>query len=221
MSLVHTTYVPAGEGPFPTLFALHGWGASSQDLLGLAPLLSEKLFALCPQGSTSVPVGPGQTGYGWFPIVPGQPPKPRAFLKGAIELRAFRDQALQRYPIDERQLFVLGFSQGGLMGYDLVLRDPTRFAGLVVVASWLPAVLAANLPVLAAQQGFPVLVVHGTQDPQVDVAQARESRQILERMGVGLTYEEFEMGHEIRPAALRRISCWMRDVLARSSPSST
>jgi len=216
MNLVHTTHVPAGEGPFPTLLALHGWGANAQDLLGLAPLLSEKLFALCPQGATSVPVAPGQTGYGWFPMAPGQPPNPRAFLRSSVELRAFREQALRRYPIDERRLFVLGFSQGGLMGYDLVLRDPTSFAGLVVVASWLPALLAANLPQLAAQKGFPVLVVHGTKDPGVDVALARESREVLAGFGVELTYEEFDMGHEIRPVALRRIGRWMRDVMART-----
>ena len=39
MKLMHTAHIPAGDGPFPTIIALHGWGASAHDLLGLAPLL--------------------------------------------------------------------------------------------------------------------------------------------------------------------------------------
>jgi len=51
MDLLHTAHVPAGDGPFPTVIALHGWGASAHDLLGLAPLLhGGGALVLCPQG---------------------------------------------------------------------------------------------------------------------------------------------------------------------------
>ena len=36
MQLIHTIFEPKGEGPHPTILALHGWGASALDLLGLA-----------------------------------------------------------------------------------------------------------------------------------------------------------------------------------------
>ena len=39
------------------------------------------------------------------------------------------------------------------------------------------------------------------------------------RQGVELTYEEFEMGYEIRPVALRRVGRWMRGVMAVSRRS--
>ena len=56
MELLHTAHVPAGDGPFPTLVALHGWGASAHDLLGLAPwLLGGEALVLCPQGEVRVP----------------------------------------------------------------------------------------------------------------------------------------------------------------------
>lgn len=209
MNLLHTAHVPPGDGPFPTVLALHGWGASAQDLLGLAPLFPGTLF-LCPQGETELAIGPGVKGYGWFPLVPGQPPDPRAFLEASRRLRTFVDQVAERYPVDRRRLVVLGFSQGALMGYDLALRRPGDFRGLVALSSWLPDLLASNLPQLAAQRGFPVLVIHGTEDPQVEVERARESRRTLERFGVDLTYREFAMGHEIRPEALRAIADWLR-----------
>src|SRR3990172_11864828 len=147
MELLHTAHVPAGEGPFPTILALHGWGASAHDLLGLAPLLhGGRALVLCPQGPVALQVAPGMLGHGWFPISMGRPPDPAGFAKGAAALRAFLDAALEVYPVDRRKLVVLGFSQGGVMAYDLALREPERFAGPVALASWLPDAPAHSLP---------------------------------------------------------------------------
>ncbi len=210
MNLLHTAHVPAGDGPFPTLVALHGWGASAHDLLGLSPLLhGGRALVLCPQGPGRVPIGDGLEGYGWFPITPGSPPDPMEFAKGAAALRAFLDQALERYPVDRRKLVLLGFSQGGVMGYDLFLREPERFAGLAALSSWLPEALARSIPRQAAHQGRPVLVQHGTRDPMIDVARARESRDALLPFGVAVTCHEYEMGHEVGPEALRDLVRWL------------
>jgi len=211
MNLLHTLHVPGGDGPFRTLMMLHGWGASAHDLLGLAPFLPGETLALCPQGRVSVPIAPGHNGYGWFPLVPGQPPDPDAFLEGAKGLRLFFEGACARYPVDGEKIVGLGFSQGGLMAMDLVLRDPGSFTGLAVLSSWLPEVLAGDLPRTDAHQDFPVLVIHGENDPMIDVAQARKTRELLEDFGVDLTYEEFDMAHEIRPEALKKILEWLEE----------
>ncbi len=210
MDLLHTAHIPPGDGPLPTVLALHGWGASAHDLLGLAPLFPGVLF-LCPQGKIELEIGPGAKGYGWFPLVPDQPPEPRAFLKASSDLRTFVSEAIERYPVDRRRFVVLGFSQGGVMGYELALRAPERFRGLIALSSWLPDLLAANLPRTGEHRDFPVLVIHGTEDPLIEVDRARESRRALDRFEVDLTYREFTMGHEIRPDALRLIADWLRD----------
>jgi len=210
MELLHTAHVPAGDGPFPTIVTLHGWGASAHDLLGLAPFLQRgSALVLCPEGPVSFEIGPGVVGHGWFPLAGagGGAPDPRAFQRGADLLRRFLDEAVARYPIDRRKLVLLGFSQGGVMAYDIALREPRRFAGLVALSSWLPAPLVP--PKQPEHEGFPVFVVHGTEDPMIPVERARESRDALIRLGVGLTYREFEMGHEIRPEALRDLVRWL------------
>ena len=74
MDLMYTAHVPQGDGPFPTILALHGWGANAHDLLGLAPYMLEgQALMLCPQGPVAFQAGPGQIGYGWFPITGGGP----------------------------------------------------------------------------------------------------------------------------------------------------
>jgi phospholipase/carboxylesterase len=220
MTLLHTAHVPAGDGPFPTILALHGWGASAHDLLGLAPMLhGGRALMLCPQGQVAVPFGGGQYGYGWFPLQ-GLAVDAEAFKHGADALREFVRMAIVRYPVDPEKVVVAGFSQGGLMAYDLALREPGRFAGVAALSSWLPAPLVADLPKLPEQANLPALVIHGTRDDRISIEKARESREALRGLGVPLTYREFEMGHEIRPEALKVIVQWL-DTRAFSRGDST
>lgn len=210
MELLHTAHVPAGDGPFPTIITLHGWGASAHDLLGLAPLLhGGKALVLCPQGPVEVPIGPGITGYGWFPLVPGQPPDPEEFRKGAAALRAFFAEARATYPIDPEKVVLLGFSQGGAMAYEWALSEPESFAGLVALATWLPGILADAVGTKPEQQDLPVLVLHGTQDTMVSIDMARASRERLRDFGVNLMYRELEMAHEVSREALQIIVRWL------------
>jgi phospholipase/carboxylesterase len=212
MSLLYTAHVPAGDGPFPAIIALHGWGASAHDLLGLAPVLhGGRALVFCPEGSVAVPFGGGQYGHGWFPLRPGQPPDVEAFRRAADLLRDFVRQVLVRYPVDPERIVLAGFSQGGMMAYDLAMREPARFAGLVALSTWFPPQLAEDVPKLPEHEGFPVLVLHGTRDDRIEVEQARESREALRPYGVALTYREFDMGHEIRQDALKVILQWLDD----------
>ena len=74
---MYAAHVPAGDGPFPAILALHGWGASAHDLMGLSPFLhGGRALVLCPQGPIQVPIGSGMVGYGWFPLKSGTPTDP-------------------------------------------------------------------------------------------------------------------------------------------------
>ena len=212
MQLLHTAHVPAGDGPFPTVVAIHGWGASAHDLIGLAPILHRgEALVICPEGPVALQVAQGVMGYGWFPLSTGRPPDPLEFARASRVLGEFIEEACSRYPVDRRHLVLLGFSQGGVMAYDLFLRDPARYAGLAALSSWLPADLARTVTPGEAHKGRPVLVVHGAQDPMIPVDRARESRDALLPFGVGLSYREFDMGHEISPEALRALLGWLED----------
>ncbi|HEU4342212.1 MAG TPA: hypothetical protein VFU31_11625, partial [Candidatus Binatia bacterium] len=101
MHLIHTIYEPAGSGPHPTILALHGRGANSSDLLGLAPYLCNgSLLMICPQGPVETPIGPGAAGYAWYPMTMGGPPDLAVILSARDKLRIFLDECVARYPID-------------------------------------------------------------------------------------------------------------------------
>jgi phospholipase/carboxylesterase len=212
MELLYAAHVPAGEGPFPTILALHGWGASALDLIGLAPVLNQgEALVLSPQGPIGIRIPGGPMGYGWYPLGEGSQASSEELTQASAQVLDFLDVAQQRYPVDPRKVVLLGFSQGGALAFDLALRDCSRFAGVAALSSWLPEGVAAQIEPDTAHQSLPVLLVHGTEDPMVPVGRARESRQRLTALGVMLTYREYEMGHEINAEALRDIVNWLDD----------
>ena len=210
MHLLHTVYEPEGDGPHPTIVALHGWGANAMDLLGLAPYFAEGQFlVLCPQGRVEVPIDP-MVGYGWFPLTMGAPPDAAAFTAGVEDARQFIDAAVRRYPVDANKLIVLGFSQGGVIAYALALSEPERFAGLVALSSWLPAQVMEALPPRSYDR-LTTLIHHGSRDDLIEAARGRESVERLRSLRVPVTYREFDMGHEINAESLGDLSTWLHD----------
>jgi phospholipase/carboxylesterase len=212
MVLEHAIFEPAGDGPHPTILALHGWGANAQDLLGLAPYLcGGRFLVICPQGPVTVPIAQHTVGYGWFPLTMGRPPDMPALLSARDQLRAFLDAALERYPIDRKKLVVLGFSQGGVMAYALALAEPQRFAGVAVLSSWLPKELVSLVSHAEARPLPPILVQHGSLDELVEIARARDSIEALRGVGSQITYREYDMAHEIGPKSLADLTAWLEE----------
>jgi phospholipase/carboxylesterase len=212
MQLIHTLFEPRADGPHPTVLALHGWGASAFDLLGLAPYLGSRRFlVLCPQGPVQTPIGPGAVGYGWYPISMGAPPDVPALLAAREQLLSFLDAAMTRHPIDPQKLVLLGFSQGGVMAYSLALTAPERFIGLAALSTWLPPELLEQLTVSTAVAQLPILIQHGSRDELIAVDRARQSVQRLRTWHMPLTYREHDMGHEINARSLADLTAWLDD----------
>lgn len=217
MQLIHAIFEPKGEGPHPTIVALHGWGANGLDLLGLAPYLcAGRFLVICPQGPVTTPIGAGAVGHGWYSLRMGAPPDIPAMLSAKRQLDEFIAGCFTRYPIDPRQLVVLGFSQGGAMAYQLALSDPERFAALVVLSSWLSEEVVDAIKPPASCQKLPTLVQHGSEDELVEVDRARKSVETLRGLRVPVTYREYDMGHEIGPLSLRDLTAWLQEKIFSS-----
>ena len=221
MRLVHALHEPAGDGPHPTVVALHGWGANALDLLGLAPHFDAGRFlVLCPQGLVEVPIGPGALGYGWFPLSVGRPPAREAFEDAHAALDAFLLEAERRYPIAPARTALLGFSQGGVMAYALALRKPKRFAAVAALSTWLVADLVTRPGETPALDGLPVLVQHGSADPLIAVDRGRTAVPLLRDWNAEVVYREYDMGHEISAASLRDLDEFLRaKLVSRPGPS--
>ena len=206
MRLIHAVYEPAGEGPHPTLIAMHGYGANALDLLGLAPYIADGRFmVICPQGPMEVPIGPTR-GYAWFPIRMGSTPDREAIEDAGRAATEFLNTALQKYPVDRKKLVVLGFSQGGMMAYRLAVRNPSKFGALVAISTVFPAELKAEAREPESLERLPTLVQHGRADDMIEITRARASVEVLRSLKIPLTFREYDCGHEITAETLADLS---------------
>ena len=211
MDLLHCIFEPEGEGPHPTIVALHGRGANAMDLLGLAPNLCGGAFrVICPQAPLEVELGPGMTGYAWFPMSLGGDIDTSALLSARDRLRTFIDQCAERYSLGASNLALLGFSQGGGMAYSLGLSQPDRFAGMCILSSWLREGTLTALGVGDGVDSLPTLVHHGNGDEVIEEDRAKHSIALLEKLNVPVDYREYEMGHEITSRSLSDLSEWLQ-----------
>lgn len=211
MDLVHAAFEPVGDGPHPTILAMHGWGSNALDLMSLAPYIARgRCLMLCPQGPVEVEIG-AVNGYGWYELRMGASPDMEALGRAANRLMRFVEAAIECYPVDRRKLVVMGFSQGGVMAYNLAVRHPERFAALAALSTWFPEELAEHAGNRDALAQLPTMVQHGRADDMIDIGKARQSVERLRALKLPLTYREYDCAHEITVDAIRDLSTFLME----------
>src|SRR5262249_1914955 len=116
-------------------------------------------------------------------------------------------------------VYLMGFSQGAMMGLTVALTYPGAVAGVVAMSGRiLPQTLAA-IHDKDALIGLPIFVAHGTRDLVLPISNGRDARERLSELPVELTYREYDMAHEISADSLEDITEWLKDRLDHSSSS--
>jgi phospholipase/carboxylesterase len=179
---------------------LHGWGGNAQELASVTPLLNLPDYQfLCPNAPLPHPYG--ATGRMWYAFTqPDESPQKgyQELAKSTELLTEWLKSLESTTGVPLSRTILIGFSQGGAMTLDVGLYLP--LAGLVVLSGYLHPI--SQPP----EHTFPpVLIVHGTQDSIVPVSSAQKARDTLTGLGVAVQYQEFSMGHEIRPEVLQLI----------------
>lgn len=223
MPPLHAIAIPAqepGTAPVGLFIVLHGWGANSQDLVGLAPYLKRPDFYMAfPDAPLLHPQNP--VGRMWYNLSAEFTAYGMNFgLGDAFEKEL--DESLKllidwihdlsfKTGIPLSRTVLGGFSQGGAMTLDLGCRLP--FAALMVLSGYLhrplptPENLAFPLP--------PILMAHGRYDPVVPLPLAQQARDALIELNAPLDYHELDMGHEISLDLLNRMQTFMGEVAIR------
>ncbi len=203
---------PSSSEKPPLVILLHGIGSNEADLFSFAPLLDERFFV----ASVRAPFALGYGGFGWFEL--GFSPQGlTANLAQATEshhkLLEFIGEITTKHDLDAQHVFLVGFSQGAIMSYVLMLTEPEKIAGVVAMSGRL---VIEHLPPLANPeqlQGFPILVTHGVFDQVLPIENGREARDFLEKLPVNLEYREYEMAHQVSEESLQDVTNWLSEKL--------
>lgn len=201
----------AEKGPFPALFMLHGYGSNEADLFSFADELPPELciisfrapFEIQPFGNAWYAINFESSQGKWNDI-------PQAIQSRELVLQTI-DTAIAEYHLDPKHINLLGFSQGSILSYSLALSYPDRIKSLIALSGYVDQEMIKSNFEAADLSQLQIYASHGQVDPIIPSAWAQESVQFLKSHGIGVTYEEYPVGHGVSAANLNAFKRWISD----------
>jgi phospholipase/carboxylesterase len=213
MKLEGPSLAPASGGkPRQLVILLHGLGADGNDLIGLADywrrLLPEAAF-VAPNAPFPCDMGP--YGYQWFSLQDRTPAMIQAGVRAAAPiLDNFIDETLAALGLEERNLALVGFSQGTMMSLFVALRRAQPVAGVLGFSGALVA--PETLPEEIRSRPR-VLLLHGDADEVVSFEAMGAVEAALRQNDVTVeTIRRPGLGHAIDQTGLMRGGAFLEEV---------
>jgi len=205
MTQLNSISVSPNIEPSFLFVALHGWGSNCYNFKCFVPNLNlPDYWFEFPDAPLPHPKVPG--GKMWYDLSNKE-------YRGLVESRQMLIDWLisleTKTGIPLSKTILCGFSQGGSMAMKAGITLP--LAGLIILSSYLYSPLQPSVEKLP-----PVLIVHGIEDEVLPIQEGRKLRDTFTDLGANIQYQEFHMGHEIRPEVFQLIRSFVIDVIAKS-----
>lgn len=194
----------------PVVIMLHGYGSNEADLFDISKTLDSRFITF----SLRAPMMLGEGSYCWYNItrVEGKP-----FIYDYKEVKAstekimsFISNACRAYKVDSTQVFLMGFSQGAILSYELAALSPKKIRGIMALSGRMmeeTKVLKTNWADLVKVKYF---IAHGNSDNTIKQEESDKAYEYLkERKVTDLIYKRYEMPHSICGAELNDIKVWL------------
>jgi len=121
-------------------------------------------------------------GYQWFDFQSGDPASIwKGVLNAADILNSFIDDQLNKYNLTDKDLALVGFSQGTMMSLHVGLRRSQAMAGIIGFSGKL---IAGDLLKDEMKSKPPIYLIHGDADPMVPYQETIEAEKILNNFEV-------------------------------------
>jgi phospholipase/carboxylesterase len=219
--LLEALEVETAASPGAAVIWMHGLGADGYDFVDIVPALRlpaglavRFVFPHAPM--RPVTINQGMVMRAWYDVRhdAGVRREDATGLRASqrqIEALIAREKARG---VPARRLVLAGFSQGGAMALQTGLRHAERLAGIMALSCFLPQADTVGAEASPANRDVPVLLAHGTHDPVIPLARAREAREALTRLGYAVEWHEYPMPHSVSNEEIRDIAAWLGRVLA-------
>ena len=197
----------------PLVIFLHGFGSNEEDLFGIKDALPSTWTYLSARAP--MPVDP--QGYRWFTKTPGDGDyngETADLQRSAALIEDFVRKATAKYHTHSDRLFLVGFSQGAIMSYEVGLRKPALVRGIAALSGSVLPVLKAELKPSESLGKLAIFIGHGTLDQALPYTSATQANEVL--VGLGLT-PEFHgypgMPHTVSETEVQDLKAWLENSL--------
>lgn len=203
--------LPKGYRPshsYPLVIGLHGFGSNLDRFATTWFAFDDPQFIMAvPQAPYTVPPHMGG-GHSWLPQ---EDIDDRRLGEAAGWVHEYVQyvRAEVKGQLNISDVYLLGFSQGGVIAYQAGIANHELFDGLVIFGSMLSEDWLDEGQLDAAANSLPVFLAHGTTDEALSVEIGQESRDILREHGYDVEYHEFDGGHTLPADTLQQVQEWI------------
>ncbi|MCM4152302.1 phospholipase [Arenibacter sp. N53] len=199
------------SGKPPVLFMFHGYGSNEEDLFSFAPELPNELCII----SARAPYPMQPYGNAWYAInFEADKGKWNDEVQAVLsrdKIKVFIEEACKTYGLDEKNVTILGFSQGTILSYALALSYPHIIKNVIALSGYINEnILVENYK----ENNFGNLKIyasHGSVDQVIPVSWAQKTPGILKDLKIDHVYEEFPVGHGVAPQNFYSFKTWLQD----------
>jgi phospholipase/carboxylesterase len=215
---LETIEIETAPNPQASIIWLHGLGADGNDFAPLAdqialPVGVRYIFPHAPMMPVSI--NGGYVMRAWYDIIDAAIRREDEdgvhASQQSVEALHAREKSRG---IGASHIVLAGFSQGGAVALHTGLRHAERLAGIMALSTYVPLAVKLASEANPANQTVPIFMAHGTDDPMIAFARAKESRDLLLRQAYAVEWHEYRMQHSVCPQEIADIAKWLGRVLA-------
>lgn len=193
----------------PVLILMHGYGSNEADLFDLSKVLDPSFIVFSLRAPHSA-----NSGYAWYNLefLPDRQLKYdyKEAKASREKVLSFISRACKEYGVDSTQVFLMGFSQGAIMGYDLAIAAPKKIKGVLALSGRLMEESKALKTDAARLAEVRFFIAHGYSDNVIAIAESEKATAFLKSKKVSnISYHAYEMPHTLNGKELNDIKSWL------------
>jgi phospholipase/carboxylesterase len=193
----------------PLLLLLHGYGSNEEDLFSFATELPDEYYIISARAPYNMQYG----AYAWYAInFDADENKFSDHEQAKISrdlIAKFIDELIQTYPIDSKNVTLVGFSQGSILSYAIALSHPDKVQRVVALSGYVSEPILEENYLRNDLSKLKIFHSHGTADQVIPVEWARKTKPFLEKLGINSTYKEYPVGHGVAPQNFYDFKNWL------------
>lgn len=193
----------------PLLLLLHGYGSNEADLFSFASELPDEYYIISARAPYDLQYG----SYAWYAInFDADQNKFSDFEQAKVSrdlIATFIDELIKTYPIDVKNITLVGFSQGSILSYAVALSHPEKIKNVIALSGYISEPIFEENYKNNNFSNLNVFASHGTVDQVIPVEWARKTKPFLDNLGIESTYKEYPVGHGVAPQNFYDFKNWL------------
>jgi phospholipase/carboxylesterase len=193
----------------PVLFLFHGASSNEHDLFSFADQVPDEWLVVSARAPYTVSDGH----YRWYDVKLVDGKITIDFVQAQETQKRvlkFIDEIVSLYHADSKRVVLAGFSQGANMASLVSLTTPEKVSGFAVFSGRFIEEVKPFISTSSLLISLQCFLAHGNKDHMLPIAYAKENQQILQNLGISITYSEDAVAHSISPKQLHDFLMWLK-----------